>query len=312
MEIRKNAGIFAAVTGVSAIVTAGYSWLTVAVGWCVGTVVLVLLSLWKGEKSGKLPALVILLGGIVIVAAAAAGAEDAFPEDTTFPFISAVLLLILWRAMCGERETPASTANVLGLILLPILAVLVVFGLKDVRWTQTLPRQYDWSQAMIAAAVTSPWWAFHGGAFTKKTWLWYGASAAISLGLCLLTHGILGANLVEHEAFPLYRAVQTIRILGMLQRLEALLAAGVLLGAFAVMLLMAENMRGALDVLLPGGKIFWKSGAVLLLAFVLETAVRWTGFDETWFGLTLFWGLVFVLALWIVFFGKMKNFAKKP
>ena len=42
------------------------------------------------------------------------------------------------------------------------------------------------------------------------------------------------------------RQVQTIRILGTLQRLEALLAAVVLMGAFGVMLLTAEHVRGAL------------------------------------------------------------------
>lgn len=309
---RRDAGVFAAVTAVSAIVTAGYSWLPLLIGWCIGTVILLLLPEREFGEMRKLPAGLILVGGILVLAAAALGAEDAFPEDSTFPFVSVGLLLLVWRAMCGERKTAASTANLLGMILLPMLAVVILFGLKDVSWVENIPPKYPWTQVLTVVAVTSPWWCFRRGRFTKSTWLWYAAAGALSVGMSLLTRGILGGSLCGQEEFPLYRAVQTIRILGILQRMEALLAAVILMGAFAVMLLTADKLTGALDTLLPQRKRIWKCGAMLLTAFLLECGLRMIRADAMGMAETIFWGFVPILALWVVFSEKKKEINESP
>lgn len=309
---RRDAGIFAAVVAISAIVTAGYSWLPVLIGWCIGTIILALLPERKPMDTGKLSATVILLGGILVLAAVTLGAEDAFPEDSTFPFVSVALLLLLWRAMCGEKTTAAATANLLGMILLPMLAVVVLFGFRDVSWLENIPPKYPWTQVLVSVAVTSPWWCFRRGKLTKGSWLWYGAAGFLSVSMSLLTRGILGSSLSAYEAFPLYRAVQTIRVLGILQRMEALLAAVVLMGAFAVMLLTGDKVARALDVLLPERKRKWKCGVTLLIVFGLENGVRMIKSGVIDVAETVFWGLVPVLALWVVFSGKREKIAETP
>lgn len=311
MNRHRDAGIFAASVAVTAIVTASYSWTVVLLGWIIGAVVMLLTQNRSGSTVEKGSACVILLGGILVLAAAALGAEDAFPEDSTFPFVSAGLFLLLWRAMCGERETGGVTANLLGMILLPVLAVVVIFGLKDVSWTENKQLGGSWMQVLAATAAVCPWWCFRQGKLKGRNWGWFLASASLSVGMCLLTRGILGSGLVEAEPFPLYRAVQSIRILGVLQRMEALLAATVLMGAFSVMLLTGEQVADALDVLLPKQKKKWKSGCALLAAFLIENGFRALQSGTAKEIQAVFWGLLLVLALWVVFSRKNEEPAKR-
>ena len=310
--MRRDAGIFAAVVGISAMVTAGFGWLSVLLGWCIGTVVTLLLPEHRGKGMGTVTAAVVLLGGILVLAAGALGAEDAFPEDTTFPFISAAMLALTWRSLCGEPDTGSAVANLLGLVLLPLVGVVLLFGLQDIQWAENLPMGEPWRQVPAAVAATSPWWCFRQGKMEKRSWIWYALSAAFSIGMSLLTRGILGRGLAEAEAFPLYRAVQTIRILGVLQRMEALLAAAVLMGAFCVMVLVADKMRVAMDVLWPAVTKRRKAAGVLIAAFLVEWGIRTTEIGENTALETVFWGFVLILALWVVLLGKTEKIRKTP
>lgn len=308
---RNDTGIFGAAVAAAAIVTAGFPWQSVLAGWAVGALLAVLV--WRIPRGhhGKLPALVTLLGGIIILAAAALGAEDAFPEDSTFPFVSLVLMLLTLRAMVGERTTGAAVANIIGLFLLPLVTVTVLLGLRDVSWRENIPEGLQWTQVWVAAAGTAPWWCFRKGPMDRKGWLWFGGGAVLAVGMSLLTHGVLGAALCGYEPFPLYRAVQSIRGLGGVRRLEALLAAAVLMGAFGLMLLAAEKVAAALEELLPGTPMGWKGGASVAAAFCVEWAVRAMRDSVTVRFEAVFWGLIPVWALWVVFTEKIQKSDEK-
>ena len=307
-----NAGIFAAAVGISAMVTAGFGWLPVLIGWCIGAVILLLLPECREGNMGRISAAVILLGGILVLAVAALGAEDAFPEDTTFPFVSVSMLALTWRSLCGDKDTGSRVANLLGLVLLPMVGAVLLFGLKDVRWGENLPAVRSWWQIPVTVAVTTPWWCLRSGEMEKKSWFWYTAAGAFGVGMSLLTQGILGSGLVAAEEFTLYRAVQTIRILGVLQRMEALLAAAILMGAFCVMVLVGRQMGEALDVLLPEIKRPWKVVWTLVAAFAVECSLRMTKFGEEGVLETVFWGIILLLALWIVFSRKIEKTTENP
>ncbi len=310
MKTHREAGLFGASVAIGAMATAGISWGPVLAGWALGTLLLLVLPS-RGAVQSRGSALALLIGGILVMAAAALGAEDAFPEDGTFPFVSAALLLLLWRAMCGERRTPGDVANLLGMFLLAVLGTVTVFGLQNVRWEEVKAPGWSWRQALIALAATSPWWGLRQGEKTRRMWLWYGASGVLCLSFSLLTWGILGGGLTPLERFPLYRAVQTIRILGTLQRLEALLAASVLMGAFCVMLLTGQRTNQALDCLLPNWKRKWKSGAVILVAFLVEWGFRLLPEVAAAAGETVFWVVIPILVLVVVLSKKSEKSRKK-
>lgn len=310
MKDKRDAGVFGAVAAVAATVTAGFSWVPVLIGWCIATIIFVLLPTEERVR-GKIWAWTVLLGGIFVIAAAALGAEQAFPENSTFPFVSIALLLLLWRAMCGANRAMGNVANLLGMFLLLFLVTVTLFGLGDVRWKENLPEMPTWQQIYITIGAASPWWCLRQGPRGRKTWGWYGASVGISLGLSLLTCGILGKGLVSQETAPLYRAVQTIRILGVLQRLEALLAAAVLMGAFCVLLLTGERIRQAGKIVLPGASGKWIGTAVGLGGFLVEVAL-WLLTNRAIITeiISVFWGVIPILALWIVLFGKSRKTEK--
>mgnify|MGYP007070325630 CR=1 FL=1 len=200
----------------------------------------------------------------------------------------------------GARAGMEYTGNILGMILLAVFGGILLFGLEDVQWNENIPEIPSWQQAWISAATTGPWWLLDRGKRTGATWLWYGAGGLVSMGLSLLTHGALGRGLAAWTSYPLYRTVQTIRILGVLQRLEAFLAGAVLMGAFGLLLILAEPAGTALDILLPKVRTEWKGSGLMTAVFLLEWAARLLPEDMHGWMETVFWGFLPLLALWVV------------
>lgn len=298
MRIRSGAAGFCVTAAVAAMATAGFAWPAVLLGWTVST--LVMLVLGRCHREPVLgPERITLLLGVLTMAAAVHGAERAFPEDSTFPFVSLMLLLLLWRGMRGTERTAESTAAILGIILLPVLGAVLVFGLGETAGKWTRPVAADWKQVWISAAAASPWWCLDRGKRDVRSWLWYGASAGVSLGLSVLTWGTLGSALAQTEQFPLYRSVQTVRILGVLQRMEALVAATLLMGGFGILLLAGKT---AVQGLKKPNK--WKFCGVLATVFLLEWLFRALSEQVREIAETVFWGLLPFFMLWIVFLTK--------
>ena len=305
MKCRTWPGLFAVSAVVSTVVGAGCYWINVLMGWGVGT--LVLLCLREPRMSGNVSAVLTLIMGLAVMVAAVMGAEEAFPEDHTFPFVSAVMLMLLWRALCGEERTPPAVANILGMILLPILCVVVFFGLKDVVWAENITGRTDWREIIVGVASVCPWWCLKEEKMDGRAWAWYGTAVAVGVGTCLLTRGVLGTALVEYDPFPMYRAVQALRIVGVPQRMEALFAAAVLMGAFALMLLSGWKMRTAAEIL--WGEVSRKKfGGVLAgVVFTAELVARGATAKLLGMATTIFWVMIPILTLSLVVFGKRRK-----
>ena len=77
LNVNRNAGNLAAAVGISAVLTAGYSWLEVLLGWCVGAILC-----WGREipskcRRDRMPWIQPFIGTL-LVAGAAQAAEQAF------------------------------------------------------------------------------------------------------------------------------------------------------------------------------------------------------------------------------------------
>ena len=297
MRIRSGAAAFSVTTALAAVATAGFSLAVVALGWAVGTLVMLVLPLCRRRREGLQA--VTLMFGTGAMTAAVLGAERAFPADSTFPFVSGMLLLLLWRALCGRREGPGRVAAVLGLLLLPVFAAALLLGMREVSWREAVSGSGNWEQFVTAVAAASPWWALEEEKRDKQSWRWYGAAVGTSLGLSLLTHGTLGAALAEAEQFPLFRAVQTVHIVNA-QHAEALVAAAVLLGSFSMLLTLGEMTVSAVRSK-PKEDVRWKIAGVLVAVFLLEWVIRNAVGAISQPVRTVFWGLVPVGTLWLVF-----------
>ena len=305
MGRRNLAEALGASAAAAAMATAGAPWLPVLAGWALGAGFAAAGPRELGEGSracGWLTA----LGAVPILTAALLGAEQAFPADSTYPFVSAALLLLLWRALIGQRDSAGTVAGLLGMFLLAALGLVLCFGLRDADWRETLPVAQAWEAILPALGTTVPWWGRSRGEKPARFWGWYGLTAGICLGLSLLTHGTLGGALAETERFPLYRAVQAVQIFGVMERMEAPVAGAVLMGAFCIMLLAAEQIRDTAEQYPEHRRIV--SGIFCGGTFLAEGCVRWSGWGRAAWLDRLFWGYLLVYALWIVFVSK---FAKK-
>lgn len=241
-----------------------------------------------------------LLVGTLLVAGAAQAAEQAFPEDSTFPFISLCMVLLLWYGVTGE-DAGRSAANVMGLLVLPLMAVVVVFGGISAQWTELKPQSVQISNIGITALVSLLMVRGRG----RKQWGWFTCAAVLGVGLSVVTQGALGRALVREEGAPLFRAVQTIRIFGKVQRIEAVLAAATLIGAFSAMLIGGELLRSGMG----NNKNKWRYLLPIAIGIGLESIYRCVGEGVQSVMEAVFWGVLAVYALWIVILEKNEKSA---
>ena len=299
LKVNRNAGNLAAAVGVSAVLTAGYSWLEVLLGWCIGAILCWGREIpWKWRR-GRM-SWIQLLVGTLLVAGVAQAAEQAFPEDSTFPFISLCMALLLWYGVTGE-DAGRSAANVMGLLMLPLMAVVVVFGGISAQWTELKPQSVQISHIGITALVSLL--MVRGGG--RKQWGWFTCAAILGVGLSVVTQGALGRALVREEGAPLFRAVQTIRIFGKVQRNEAALAAATLIGAFSAMLIGGELLCSGIG----NKKNKWCYLLPIAIGVGMESMYRSVGEGARSVMKTAFWGILAVYALWIVILEKNEKSA---
>lgn len=302
MENRKSAGCFAATVGVSAVLTAGYRWYEVLIGWGIGGCIWALMRYmqpwgkkhtWKGVEQAV---------GVVLTAGALWVAEEAFPQDSTFPFVSLCLTILLWYSMCGGKNARIAAANLIGLLMLPMMVILAGLGCGEVDWAQLRYDGVRWQHILIPALISLMWVRNRRGRLG-----WYLTGGGISTLLCVITAGRLGTALAAQDAAPLYHAVQTIRIFGTEQRIEALTAAVILMGAYGTLLgagnLMASEERAGET----GEKI--KDAGLLILSLLLETVYRYGNQRIALTMATAFWGIMACFALWVVIFEKNEKSA---
>lgn len=294
--------------GIAAVVTAGFEPLEVLVGWIGAAILRLAFSNIRGFGKTKGTACITVAAGIPITAGLVWAAEQAFPQESTFPFVSVCMLLLLYRTMIGEKENAVITGNVLGLCILPLVAVIELFGINHLDWTQMIPDGFSGMHVLIVMGAAAPWWAAGN---KEKKWDWFLASGSASLLMSILTAGILGKGLRACTEATLYRAVQGIEIFGKLQRFEALLAAAILMGIFSAITLMGEKMKEAIEVLRDGknekGCYLWTMAAVFALELIIRSMKQAKGYWIT----GLYWGLILLYGIWMALSKKVEKSEKR-
>ena len=290
--MERKLGTYGACAALSAMVTAGFSWSVTLLGWALGFLVAWLRDRLPKRKDASGAAGITWIACAFLLGAVLLGAENAFPAGSTYPFLSAALLLVLGRAMIGDAETPERTATVLGLLMLPVLGLTLILGGDQIRWVNNARPSGSPEQVALAALNAAPWWA--EGVKSARDRRWYGLSAITAVAMSAFTWGTLGGRLASGARFPLYRAVQTVRLLGTLHRIEALTACAILLGALCLLLLLGQRAKAYLG---PGKE---KTAAFLAAAFLIEWGIRMA--REMWGAAadTAFWGLTAIMTLWVV------------
>ncbi len=295
MKLNRNAGNLAAALGISAVLTAGYSWLEVLLGWCIGAALCWCIGMpWKWRRSKPVRWIQILVG-ILLIAGTAQAAEQAFPQDSTFPFVSLCMLLLLWYGI-SDSDAGRAASNAMGMLVLPLMALIVIFGGISAQWTELASKEFSIEHVGITALVS----LLMTKGMSSGMWGWFVGAGILAIGLSVVTQGALGQALVQTEKAPLFRAVQTIRIFGKVQRIEAVLAAGTLIGTFSAMLIGGEYLKTGMGE----SKNKWTFLLPVVIALGLESVYRSVGEKAQSVMAAVFWGVLIVYALGIVILEK--------
>lgn len=300
----RGPGLFCATVGLAAVVTAGFGWLEVMVGWGIGAVLRLGMPEGKNVNS-RTKAIWILLSCGILLLGLLIMAEKAFPQDSTFPFVSLGLLMLLYRTLIGEGDTGRMVSNVLGLILAGMFGAILLLGAANGHNGDLAIQEFQWKRVWITAVLSVPWWQ------EKEAWGWYTLGGVYLAGMSVLCRMVLGAALTEYSGVPFYRAAQAIEVMGTPQHLEGIVAVGVLMGAYCMLCRIGETMRLYGDTIRKNisSRIWW--GMIMLAVFVAEWGYRMLGMEERTRINTVFWGFTGILTLLVVILRKLKKVLDK-
>lgn len=242
----------------------------------------------------KAVAVVILLWLVAVMAWSANLADGAFPMIQGFPVLGWTMLAL---AAWGSRKGPAACARcagVLCLFLLILYSIVVVFALPDVQ-VKNLAPYGQWKNGFWTAGLFllpgAVWYLPCTRSRTKPAWI-IGIALPVAAGLlAAVTAGVLSPLLAASLPSPLYTLAQSVSLFGVVERIEPLLSAAMVMGVFCLLSVMAC----ACQCLLPWK---WTGAAACGIAAVLMGAAGTVDAMVVAVGnLVLFWALPAALIL---------------
>lgn len=247
---------------------------------------------WNGV--GRAVNAVILIWSVIMLAWTATLSDQAFPTVDGFPVLGWIMLALTgWGVQKGMKAC-ARCCGVLCLFLLGLYGVILIFGLPDMRWmADTLPKG-GWTEGLTVIGIcllpTAIWYAPGSGSQRRNLWVLF--PVLLSGMLALVAAGILSPELAAEEETPLYLVAQSIRLFGVMERMESLLSAAILMGVFAQMSGLAVVCQCTADQLRP---CRWSGIAACAGAGIVMLFVEWIPQMVLLVGNSVVWLLIPIL-----------------
>ena len=254
-----------------------------------------------GKAAGRV---VLAIGGVFTLLAAAQTARragNAFPDGTA-ELAGGVIVLL--GTLAGEKgaKQAAKVCGVLFLVLAGLYTIIILAAAKNVqlRWME------PWGGARQTLEVVPPLLVltclrFLPGrkAAVKSGWL--GLLAVCPAAFAALTAGCLSPRLTQQLTFPFYTVSQSLRVLGVMERLEPVVSAALLLGFFALESLLLEATREQIERAAPiiAGKR-WARVALGIVVFGLSFVTDGIAAEAWALGAAVCWGIAPLLTQLIV------------
>ena len=247
---------------------------------------------------------VLAIGGVFTLLAAAQTARragNAFPDGTA-ELAGGVIVLL--GTLAGEKgaKQAAKVCGVLFLVLAGLYTIIILAAAKNVqlRWME------PWGGARQTLEVVPPLLVltclrFLPGrkAAVKSGWL--GLLAVCPAAFAALTAGCLSPRLTQQLTFPFYTVSQSLSVLGVMERLEPVVSAALLLGFFALESLLLEATREQIERAAPiiAGKR-WARVALGIVVFGLSFVTDGIPAEAWALGAAVCWGIAPLLTQLIV------------
>lgn len=224
-------------------------------------------------KAGRIVNGVFFLWLVVMMSWTAGLSNRAFPMVSGFPELGWVLLGLAAWGICKGVEACARCCGVLCLLLIGLYGLVLVSALPDIQWEFMMPKgtvkQIVWclGLALLPAAI----WLLPKQKKEEYTpWtmiILFPLSAGV---FSLITAGVLSPELAAEERVPFYNLTQSISVFGVVERMESLLSAAMIMGVFSLLSMLASACQVIADQIFS-----WKwSGAVAcaLALFIMPAA----------------------------------------
>ena len=254
-----------------------------------------------GKAAGRV---VLAIGGVFTLLTAAQTARRAgiaFPDGTA-ELAGGVIVLL--GTLAGEKgaKQAAKVCGVLFLVLAGLYTIIILAAAKNVqlRWME------PWGGARQTLEVVPPLLVltclrFLPGrkAAVKSGWL--GLLAVWPAAFAALTAGCLSPRLTQQLTFPFYTVSQSLSVLGVMERLEPVVSAALLLGFFALESLLLEATREQIERAAPiiAGKR-WARVALGIVVFGLSFVTDGIPAEAWALGAAVCWGIAPLLTQLIV------------
>lgn len=249
-------------------------------------------------RGGKTLAALTLLWTIIALAWTADLAHAAFPMVSGFPVLGWVMLVLAaWGSRKGAAVC-ARCAGILCLFLLVLYGVVVIFALPDVQISNLWPFGAGKGGIDALALCLLPacvWFLPCRTRGHKPAW---GLGLILILGAALLsavTAGVLSPLLAASLPAPLYALAQSISLFGVLERIEPLLSAAMVMGVFCLLSAMVCTCRALADEIY---KTPWSAVGSCVAAGLIMGVVRDLPVVFLAGGTVLFWVALPLFVQW--------------
>ena len=263
--------VFTGMSAPLALIAGAMPWPSVLLGLVVGGILVHLLPTADGEPSAFLRS-AYLLWTLLMMAKTAELSRSCFQEATDY-----VPMVLLALAAASTRRG-ASVSGRLGAILWPVIAALLggllLCAAQDFHWTRFALSHGDSGGWMTVTALSLAPTVLRVLATTSSHGLRSGwrASAALGLAASVICCGVLGSLRPQLDQ-PLYQMLRGVSILGVTERLEALLSAMLCVGCFMALSLLCAVSVELAKPYLPERVNRWCSTGVAAAALALYRPV---------------------------------------
>ena len=257
------------------------------------------------SPAGKAVLVLVLLWNLLTLGVTVRLTGQIYPTAKAGPLVGLLLLLLADYAARKGTRVICRTGAIIFFFLAGFYALLFAFGLPGLQpaWL-TVEKTVSWR--LLPAVLAPVPVLFLCGEEKGNPLPWLTGGILLAVLAAVFCAGGLSPGVVKEEAFPFYTAAKSVSILGVMERMEALVSAGLTAGAFALLAVVCTVNRKIIRLFFPkensftpainfflGGGSFWV--LPVLPAWILPA------------GTTIFWGFI---PLTILIVANTKDFKK--